>query len=57
MKKLGYIVSLLLYYIGDFTCYIMEKTELYGLFYPVYNKLMWWSLDIQRYFNGDGPWE
>ena len=47
-----YAVAWLLYWLGDAVERIFVRR---GLFYPAYNRLMTWSLDVQG--DGPGPWE
>ena len=56
------ILAYVLHYLGDFVCTTFLFNDSWfckwffdgGFMYPVYNKLMIWSSDIQG--NGDGPW-
>lgn len=50
MKKLAYILSLSLYYLGDL---VWRKTE----YYPLYNKLMIWSSNIEDFAGINKVWQ
>ena len=50
-------LSELLFWCGHFVSLLMNKSELFGGLYPVYNWLMIASLRIQLFFNLDEPWE
>ena len=54
-KLIGYILSWTLYWLGDFVSKPMHWTYGYWL-YPVYNRLMIWSTDVQDWSGCDGPW-
>ena len=47
-------LSWVLYRLGDAVSRPMERWELYRL-YPIYNRLMCWSDDVQG--AGPGPWK
>jgi hypothetical protein len=47
-------VAWVLYGLGDLICRLF--TRRFGLFYPVYNRLMGWSHIVQGP-SGRGPWE
>jgi hypothetical protein len=56
MKKfIGYVVSWALYWLGDLVSKPMHYRYGYWL-YPVYNRLMCWSVDVQDWAKVDGPW-
>ena len=56
MKKIiGYTLSWTLYGLGDLVSKPMHLTYGYWL-YPVYNRLMIWSYDVQDWSSTDGPW-
>jgi hypothetical protein len=55
-KFIGYVVSWILYWLGDLTSKPMNYLDWYWL-YPVYNRLMCWSVDVQDWSKADGPWE
>jgi len=54
-KLIGYILSWTLYWLGDLVSKPMHWTYGYWL-YPVYNRLMIWSTDVQDWSGADGPW-
>ena len=57
MKKIaGRIVSELLWYLGDWIHYPMRWFD-WPWIYPVYNRLMTWSSDVQDWAGVDGPWQ
>ena len=56
MKKLvGYILSWILYWIGDWISKPMYSFD-WAWLYPAYNHLMTWSYDVQEWGGKDGPW-
>ena len=56
MKKIiGYILSWTLYWLGDLASKPMHYFD-WGWIYPVYNRLMIWSTDVQDWSGADGPW-
>lgn len=56
MKKIiGYIVSWSCFWIGDSISRMMDYFD-WGWFYPAYNRLMHWSIDIQEWSECNGPW-
>jgi hypothetical protein len=57
MKKfIGYVVSWILFWIGDLVSKPMHYINWWWL-YPVYNQLMISSADVQDWSNANGPWE
>ena len=55
-KFIGYIVSWILYWLGDLTSKPMHYLDWYWL-YPLYNLLMCWSVDVQDWAKLiNGPW-
>lgn len=54
-KLIGYIVSWVLYWLGDLTSKPLHYLNWWWL-YPVYNRLMIWSVDVQDWSGADGPW-
>ena len=56
MKKLvAQAASEVLYYLGHWISFPMHWR--YGHWiYPIYNKLMFWSSDIQEWGDTAGPW-
>lgn len=56
MKKgLAYIISHVLYYLGDWICTIMIKVDWYILF-RMYNWFMIASVDVQDWAGNKTPW-
>lgn len=55
MKYVMRAVAETLFWLGDKVSYLVPALP--GLFYPVYNKLMVWSVQIQDKYDLDGPWE
>lgn len=50
-------LSWLFYWLGDFTSHIMHAFD-WAFLYPIYNRLMIWSFDIQEWGGDDfGPWK
>ena len=57
MKKfIGYVVSWALYWLGDLVSKPMHYINWWWL-YPVYNRLMISSADVQDWSEANGPWE
>ena len=57
MRKLaGYVVSWTLYWIGDLISRLMNFDSMWWL-YPVYNRLMQWSLRVQDWAGNQTPWQ
>jgi hypothetical protein len=57
MKKLiGYILSWVLYCLGDLVSRPMNWFEWAWWLYPVYNRLMICSYDVQEWGGNFGPW-
>jgi len=57
MKKiLGYILSITLYRTGDLISYPMLRFD-WAYLYPIYNQLMIWSYEIQKWAGIQGPWQ
>lgn len=57
MKKIiGYVISWSFFWLGDLISRLMDICDL-GLFYPAYNRLMHWSIDIQEWSGCKGPWK
>ena len=54
-KNIGYVVSWTLYWVGDLVGRIMHFDAMWWL-YPVYNRLMSWSLQVQDWAGNDTPW-
>ena len=54
-KFIGYILSWTLYWLGDLVSKPMHYLD-WGWLYPVYNRLMIWSYDIQECSVNLGPW-
>lgn len=56
MKKIiGYLVSWLLYWLGDLISYPMNYFD-WSWLYPLYNRLMLSSCSIQRWAGNITPW-
>lgn len=56
MKKIfARIISELLYYLGDWISYPMHYLD-WSWLYPIYNKLMSWSCEVQDWAGNDKPW-
>jgi hypothetical protein len=56
MKKfVGYIASWSLYWLGDLISRIMNYFDS-GWLYPVYNRVMSASIDIQKWADNTTPW-
>ena len=56
MKKvIAYIVSWALYGLGDMVSRLMQWFD-WAWIYPVYNKLMLASSDVQDWAGNAGPW-
>jgi hypothetical protein len=55
-KIIGYVVSWTLYWLGDLISKPMYYVNWWWL-YPVYNRLMISSADVQDWSNANGPWE
>lgn len=57
MKRIvGYLASWALFWLGDITAKLMNHDPLAWL-YPVYNRIMGWSVDVQDWSGVDGPWK
>ena len=57
MKKLtGYLVSWLLFWLGDSISYLMIHFKCSWL-YPIYNRSMIASVDVQDWAKVTGPWK
>ena len=54
-KAIGWLVSWSLYWIGDMVSRLMNFDSMWWL-YPVYNKLMLWSLLVQDWAGNLTPW-
>lgn len=54
-KLIGYILSWTLYWLGDFVSKPMHYLD-WAWLYPVYNRLMCWSTDVQDWSGANGPW-
>lgn len=53
----AYWLAWLLYGLGGAVSRLMNLWEPLGYLYPVYNRLMLWSLAVQRRFGLSGPWQ
>ncbi len=56
-KIIGYILSWTLYWLGDIVSKPMNWFEWAWWLYPVYNRLMGWSLRVQDWAGNQGPWK
>ena len=57
MKKLvGWLLSWLFFWLGDLVSRPMNWLECMWWLYPVYNRLMVWSYDVQKWGGDCGPW-
>ena len=54
-KFIGYVISWTFFWLGDLISRLMHISGL-GWFYPAYNRLMLWSIDIQEWSECNGPW-
>ena len=54
-KVIGWTLSWVLYWLGDLVSRLMNFDCMFWL-YPVYNKLMTWSYNIQVWGGNHGPW-
>jgi hypothetical protein len=54
-KLIGYILSWTFYWLGDLVSKPMHYLNWWWL-YPVYNRLMIWSYDVQEWAGNLGPW-
>ena len=54
-KVFARILSEALYYLGHWISFPMHWFDL-GFVYPIYNRLMCWSSDIQDWAGNDEPW-
>ena len=55
-KVIGYIVSWVLYGLGDLVSRPMNWFEFMWWLYPAYNNLMTWSYAVQAWGGDCGPW-
>ena len=55
-KIIAYPITWTLFWLGDGISYLMNTNYTYWL-YPLYNKLMIWSGDIQDWGKLDNPWK
>jgi len=53
IRFLANILAWSLYYSGDFVSWIIERFKCLGFLYPVYNKLMQWSLMLNDKYDLD----
>lgn len=54
-KNIGYVVSWSLYWSGDLVSRAMHFDSMWWL-YPMYNRLMQWSSQVQDWADNDTPW-
>ena len=55
-KTFARIISEILYYLGDWIHYPMHWFD-WAWIYPIYNKLMSWSGDVQMWGGNTEPWK
>lgn len=55
-KVFAYLLSWALFWMGDGVSKIMHLIDNFGHLYPIYNKSMNWSYDIQNWANNKTPW-
>lgn len=55
-KVVGYVVSWILFWLGDIVSRPMNWVECMWWLYPAYNKLMLWSSSVQDWSGANGPW-
>jgi hypothetical protein len=51
-----WLIAWMLYGLGDSVSRLMNSAEILGHLYPVYNRLMGWSVIVQGP-SANGPWE
>lgn len=56
-KVFAYLLSWTLFWMGDFVSKIMNLHDFLGHLYPIYNKLMCKSYDIQHWADNETPWK
>jgi hypothetical protein len=56
-KALAYIVSWTLYWVGDAVSKPLNRWDCMGWLYPVYSRLMQWSLRVQDWAGNQTPWQ
>jgi hypothetical protein len=54
-KNIGYAISWALYWVGDLVSRVMHVDFMWWL-YPVYNRSMLWSSQVQDWAGNDTPW-
>jgi hypothetical protein len=54
-KAIGYLVSWALFWLGDLVSRILNFDSMWWL-YPVYCRLMQWSLQVQDWAGNTTPW-
>lgn len=60
-KAIGWLLSWTLFWMGDAFSKLLHVPDgfpewWFSFFYRIYNRLMWWSSDMQDW-GGSGPWE
>lgn len=55
-KVFAYIISHTLFWLGDLISKPMNWCEVCAYIYPIYNRLMIWSSDIQDWAGNKTPW-
>lgn len=56
-KIIGYVLSWVLFGLGDLISKPMNYWDCMSWLYPAYNNLMLWSYNIQNWANNNGPWK
>ena len=56
-KILAYILSWILFGLGDLISRLMNRFDCMAWLYPTYNNLMLWSYNIQEWAGNSGPWK
>lgn len=55
-KIFGYLVSWTFFWMGDVVAKVMHLLDIFGHLYPIYNKLMNWSINVQDWAGNKSPW-
>ena len=56
-KIVGYILTWILYGLGDLISKPMSRWDCMAWLYPAYNNLMLWSYTVQEWAGNSGPWK
>ena len=56
-KIVGWLLSWLLFWLGDIVSKPLNWFECMWWLYPAYNRLMTWSYDVQEWGGDCGPWK